>query len=83
MILGEWTVPCAWWPPPRTVRPTAPRHRTSMKLEYSGRFFRIVVELSGQAPRFSPHWLDSGKEGEAIRRRVLRKIIHKPRETTP
>ena len=53
-----------------------------MKLEFRGSFFRIVVELFHQELSFSRPGHASGRSGEKLRRRVLRKVIQRIEEST-
>lgn len=52
-----------------------------MKLEYTGGFFRIVLEIFHREPRRSWRHRTTHPNGEEFRRKLLRKVIHKIGET--
>ena len=48
-----------------------------MKFEYTGSFFRIVVEFFRLRPEFGRYRVMARREGERHQRKLLRKVIHK------
>ena len=56
--------------------------RYNVKFEYTGSWFRIVVEIFHRELPFSKLRAPSRRNGEEFRRRMLRKVIHKIGETT-
>ncbi|MCI0537118.1 MAG: hypothetical protein L0Z50_18025 [Verrucomicrobiales bacterium] len=48
-----------------------------MKFEYTGSFFRVVVEIFRLRPVLDRYRVIDRRDGERRRRKMLRKIIHK------
>jgi hypothetical protein len=48
-----------------------------MKLEYTGSFFRIVLEVFHREPAIFRRHVAAQRNGEEFRRKLLRKVIHK------
>jgi len=52
-----------------------------MKFEYTGSFFRIVVEIFRLRPVFDRYRVATGRCSEVSRRKVLRKVMRQIGET--
>lgn len=52
-----------------------------MRFEYTGSFFRIVLEIFHREPAISRRHVAARRSGEEFRRKLLRKVIHKIGET--